>query len=467
MEANIPEFCVVAAVDEAGGIGRAGALPWGRAELPAFREFTSCRSPGGGPNALVMGRATWESIGGGPLPGREAVVVSRSLAEAPPGARLARSLPEALAVAGGLGGRVFVVGGAAVFEEALRLPQCASVRLTRVPGAHGCDRSFPPLSALAFAPCGAGPAGPWRAEEFVRRRGGCKNAEEGQYLQLVRRALDFGRFKPDRTGTGVFSVAGAQMRFSLRGERFPLLTTKRVWFRGVLEELLWIVRGCTDARQLSARGVRIWEANSSRAFLDAAGLAGLREGDIGPGYGFQLRHFGGEYRGCEADHAGEGVDQLAALVRGLRADPFSRRHVVSLWHAAAAPRTAVPPCHVLTHWLAQPGPHGWPELVCHLFQRSGDLGLGVPFNIASYALLARMVAQAAGLRAGELVHTVSDAHVYANHAAALAEQLAREPRAFPRLRLDPGVREVWDFRPEHFTLEGYAPHPPLGMEMAV
>ncbi len=237
------------------------------------------------------------------------------------------------------------------------------------------------------------------------------NPEEAQYLHLVAAIIAAGETRGDRTGTGTRSRFGAQMRFSLRDGRLPLLTTKRVFWRGVCEELLWFIKGCTDARVLADKGVRIWDGNGSRAFLDKAGQGHRQEMDLGPVYGFQWRHFGAKYVDAHTDYTGKGADQLADVVRLLREEPTSRRIILSAWNPVDLSQMALPPCHVLSQFYVSAAG----ELSCQLYQRSADMGLGVPFNIASYALLTHLLARVSGLKAGELVHTIGDAHVYLNH----------------------------------------------------
>ena len=252
------------------------------------------------------------------------------------------------------------------------------------------------------------------------------------------------------------------MRFSLRDDVLPLLTTKRVFWRGVAEELLWFLSGDTSAKTLQDKGVRIWDGNASREFLDSRGLQHREVGDLGPVYGFQWRHFGAEYVDMHADYGGKGVDQLRDVIRAIQHNPTDRRIILSAWNPAALPAMALPPCHMFAQFFVDGG-----ELSCQMYQRSGDMGLGVPFNIASYALLTRLLAQVAGLRAGELIHVIGDAHVYSNHAEPLLLQLEREPRPFPTLRIDPGVTDIDAFRYEHLSVEGYEPHGPIKMEMAI
>ncbi len=262
-----------------------------------------------------------------------------------------------------------------------------------------------------------------------------------QYLALLRHVLEHGVKKSDRTGTGTRSVFGHQMRFDLAAG-FPLLTTKKVHLKSVLIELLWFLRGDTNIGWLKEHGVRIWDE-----WADAAG-------DLGPVYGAQWRSW------RTAD--GATVDQIADVIARIRREPDSRRLIVSAWNVGDLPRMKLPPCHALFQFWVAEG-----RLSCQLYQRSADLFLGVPFNIASYAALTLMIAQVCDLAPGEFVHTLGDAHIYSNHVEQVRTQLAREPRTLPRLHLDPTVREIGDFRYEHFRLEGYDPHPHIKAEVAV
>jgi thymidylate synthase len=313
---------------------------------------------------------------------------------------------------------------------------------------------------------------------------------EQPYLDLVRHVLQSGQRRDDRTGVGTLSVFGAQMRFALSdadGRRVvPLLTTKRMFWKGIVAELLWFVSGSTDNKKLQAQGVHFWDANSTQEFLGKRGIGsclGWPAGMLGPVYGWQWRHFGAPYWGQDIpindrgaprrgsdDYdpedgvvATDGVDQLANVVHLIKTDPTSRRIVMSAWNPLDLDRMALPPCHVLCQFYVDVERK---TLSCQVYQRSGDLGLGVPFNIASYALLTHMIAHVCGLQGGELVHTLGDAHVYVNHVEALQEQLAREPRAFPTLELDPAVHDIDGFAPAHMLLFGYEPYPSIKMAMA-
>ncbi len=262
-----------------------------------------------------------------------------------------------------------------------------------------------------------------------------------QYLQLLRHVLEHGRPKADRTGTGTRSVFGAQLRFDLTAG-FPLLTTKKVHLKAVVHELLWFLRGDTNVAYLRERGVTIWDEWADEA------------GELGPIYGFQWRSW--------PTPSGGHVDQLAGVVREIRENPDSRRLIVSAWNVSDLPRMALAPCHTLFQFYVQGG-----TLSCQLYQRSGDIFLGVPFNIASYALLTRMVAQVTGLAPGEFIHTFGDIHLYTNHLEQARLQLGREPRPLPTLRLNPVVRSLFDFQYEDVTLLDYDPHPRIPAPVAV
>jgi len=286
--------------------------------------------------------------------------------------------------------------------------------------------------------------------------------EEMQYLNLIKRIIETGNKRGDRTGTGTLSLFGAQMRFSLRGGTFPLLTTKKVFYRGIAEELFWFIRGSTSAKELQDKNVRIWDGNSSREFLDSIGLTNREEGDLGPVYGFQWRHFGAEYVDMHSDYSGKGVDQLAEVINRIKTKPNDRRIIMCAWNPADLDKMALPPCHCLVQFYVANG-----ELSCQLYQRSADMGLGVPFNIASYALLTCMIAHVTGLVPGDFVHTLGDAHVYSNHVEALKTQLKREPETFPKIVIKREVEKIEDFNIDDFEIVGYDPHPKIAMDMAV
>ncbi|CAH0397583.1 unnamed protein product [Chilo suppressalis] len=286
--------------------------------------------------------------------------------------------------------------------------------------------------------------------------------EEYQYLDLIKKIIDSGDKRVDRTGVGTLSVFGAMQRYSLENNTLPLLTTKRVFLKGVINELLWMLSGSTDAKTLGATGVHIWDANGSRSFLDNLGFVDREEGDLGPVYGFQWRHSGAEYKNAKTDYSGQGIDQIQNIIDTLKNNPADRRMLICAWNPSDLSKMALPPCHCLAQFHVASG-----KLSCLLYQRSADMGLGVPFNIASYSLLTHMIAHLTGLQPGEFVHTTGDTHVYLNHIEPLRIQLQREPRPFPKLRFARNVESIDDFKFEDFIIEGYQPHPKIDMEMAV
>ncbi|KAG0015258.1 Thymidylate synthase [Entomortierella chlamydospora] len=312
---------------------------------------------------------------------------------------------------------------------------------------------------------------PWRSPE---------QHEEHQYLNMIRYIMDHGEFRADRTGTGTRSIfAPPAMRFSLEDDIFPLLTTKRVFFRAVVEELLWFVKGDTNGLHLSEKGIKIWDGNGSREYLDKIGLPHRKVGDLGPVYGFQWRHFGAEYKDCDTDYTGQGVDQLAEVIWKIKNNPTDRRIVLNAWNPADLGKMALPPCHMFCQFYVSTPTEEQPraKLSCQLYQRSCDMGLGVPFNIASYALLTKMIAYVTDLDCGEFIHTMGDSHIYLDHTEALKVQIEREPRPFPKLYIRPlqggdeegsaetrrAIHNIDEFKLEDFVLEGYNPHKKLDM----
>jgi thymidylate synthase len=264
---------------------------------------------------------------------------------------------------------------------------------------------------------------------------------ERAYLDLLAEVLQDGARKTDRTGTGTLSVFGRQLRFAL-GERFPLLTTKKLHLKSIIYELLWFLRGDTNVRWLQERGVTIWDEWADES------------GNLGPVYGYQWRHW--------RTPDGREIDQINQLIESLRKKPDSRRHIVTAWNPADVDKMALPPCHALFQFYVANG-----RLSCQMYQRSADLFLGVPFNIASYALLTLMVAQVTGLKPGDFILTLGDAHLYMNHLEQAREQITRTPHSFPRMRLNPARRELLEFQYEDFTLEDYEPHPAIKAPIAV
>lgn len=472
-------FSLVVAASKNLGIGFHGDL---LKRIPAdMKHFQRLTTAGTETNTVIMGRRTWESLPPKvkPLPNRRNVVIT-SGSIGGEGAVTCASLREALEAGEN---HIFVIGGERLFREALSeeyVSQCAHIYLTRMAVELEADVFLPAPAKHLYAPSLFGPrftlthvSKSYSLDGIpydftVYTNANCTEPvlvsfpphEENQYLDLVRAILASPE-RDDRTKVGTFSQFGAQQRWDL-SHCFPLLTTKAVFWKGVVQELLWFIRGDTNAKHLSEQGVTIWDANGSREFLDSRGLTGREEGDLGPIYGFQWRHFGARYESCHSDYSGQGVDQLNQVIHLIKTDPASRRIVLSAWNPAALDDMALPPCHVMCQFYVSGD-----RLSCLMYQRSCDMGLGVPFNIASYSLLTCLIAQVTGLKPGEFIHTLGDAHVYKSHVEAVTEQLQRQPHTFPVLQLNPDIREIEAFTAADLTLVGYNAHPRIRMEMAV
>ena len=278
------------------------------------------------------------------------------------------------------------------------------------------------------------------------------------YLDLLRHVRQTGEIRQDRTGTGTIGIFGAQLRFDL-AEGFPLVTTKKVHTRSIIQELIWFLAGRTDNDWLNEHGVTIWD---EWATAEQCAKFGRSKGDLGPVYGHQWRRFGATRR-ADGTYNNDGIDQIKRLIDQLKNNPSSRRHLVTGWNPQEADQVALPPCHTLFQFhVSTDG-----RLSCQLYQRSADLFLGVPFNIASYSLLTHMLAQVTGLKPGHFVHTFGDAHIYSNHVEQVDLQCSREPRPLPRLILNPDIKDLFAFKFEDITIEGYDPHPGIKAPVAI
>ncbi|XWS40059.1 hypothetical protein CRYUN_Cryun18bG0108000 [Craigia yunnanensis] len=434
-------YQVVVAATKDMGIGKDGKLPWKLpSDLKFFKDVTLTTSDSGKKNAVIMGRKTWESIPlqNRPLPGRLNVVLTRSgsfdIATAEnvvicgsmtSALELLAAPPYFLSIE-----KVFVIGGGQIFRESLDAAGCDAIHITEIETSIECDTFMPAIDSSVFQP--------WYSSfpvvennirfcftTYVRVRTSAvellsqncdhvfdnkpdtgkfevkkfsflpkmifEKHEEYLYLKMVQDIISDGNLKDDRTGTGTLSKFGCQMRFNLR-KTFPLLTTKKVFWRGVVEELLWFISGSTNAKVLQEKGIHIWDGNASRDFLDSIGLTDREEGDLGPVYGFQWRHFGARYTDMHADYTCQGFDQLLDVINKIKNNPNDRRIILSAWNPSDLKLMALPPCHMFAQFYVANG-----ELSCQMYQRSADMGLGVPFNIASYSLLTCMIAHVCGM----------------------------------------------------------------------
>ena len=474
-------FRVILACDQKGGIGNSKtlSLPWDRidASLKHFKTVTT-HGRGDFKGVLISGKNNFLSR----LPlisCWKQIVVSTSL---PPieGVIIISSLHEALCESVKVDcNHVWVIGGAKLANEALQHWACQGIDLTWIKAIPMAEISLEMVHSRGRM----GEADLKvdlrllkrfeRRSAFVERSNGyictfetfkplppivrsARNPGEEQYLDLVARVLTEGDFRLDRTGDNTWSVWGAMMRFDLQ-KGFPLLTTKKVPFKCIVNELLCFLKGKTHTTDMKSK---IWDGNSTREFLDSRGLTERKVGDLGPIYGFQWRFWGAQYQDSETDYNGQGIDQLCECIRQIKETPTSRRIIMSAWNVGDLRKMCLPPCHIVVQFYVQDG-----KLSVLFYQRSADLGLGVPFNIASYALLAHIVAEETDLKVGELVHMMGDAHVYVPHKDALNIQLERDPRAFPTLKMTP--RALKDYTVDDFQLENYNPYPAIKMKMSV
>lgn len=437
-------------------------------------------------NVLLMGWNTWQSIGAKPLKGRfMAIMTTRDEEETTKNkfrdeVHYFSSIEKALEFVERkteIFGDLFVAGGGQIYEMFLKtclVERIDKIYLTRIHREFIGDVYFPSIPGEQFFLCSGErsiktpelefliyqhrPIGtPEYNYDYDRHTHG-----EAGYLNLVRQILQKGEICEDRTGTGILSLFGTQQRYDL-SEGFPILTTKKMFLRGILEELLWFLRGETDNRILQKAGVHIWDGNTSRDFLDKCGFQTREEGDAGPIYGFQFRHYGAVYKDAKTDYSGQGLDQVKEALRMIREEPNSRRIIINLWDPLKIGEMVLPPCHMVYQFRV----YG-KKLSCMLYQRSGDVGLGVPFNIASASLLTHIFARLSQLEVGDLVHTIADAHIYRNHIPGLQEQMTRKPFAFPLLKItDRGQKNPEDFQVGDFELIGYESWPKITMKMAV
>lgn len=507
-------FNVIAAADDDLGIGLNGDIPWrktayGRADMRFFAAVTTKHTS----TALIMGRLTAESIPKRfwPLAGRLNVVVTSEQPSCETvnshvsgiGTTVIRcaSFNDALLACANYE-HVFVIGGHGIYAEALRHPACSRVFLTRVPGRYGCGVTFPTIiqkfkmiGVLTEQQVATGDIGDLSNHDLSNHDLNAAttlttplniplntqlsdsairvnvyvpdNPEERAYIDLLRATMS-ATLRENRTGISARGGLGATLRFQLGGN-MPLLTTKRIFWRSVFHELLWFMSGDTDTSRLRDARVHIWDANTSAEALSARGLT-YPVGSVGPAYGHQWRRFGGPVDALGRP-SGPGLDQLQALVAGLQQDPYSRRHVVTAWNPAQTDLAALPPCHILFQMYVQPD-SGRGRLSTCVYMRSSDIFLGLPFNIASYALLTYLCAHICGFNTGELVMMLGDYHLYENHITAAQQQISRQPTPFPTVTLrDDLPRDldaiVRNIKLSDVTLHGYRPQPAISAHMAV
>lgn len=514
---------LIFATDMQHGFGMDGnaPLPWNfRKDLKYFSDTTKA-SECGGYNIIVMGRNTWESLPEHvrPLPKRLCIILSTSLeqdndlvidqrADQETSKRqlnnmsdklidylqtglFCKSLDDLMKILNKLklynkkfqkyndnepyfklSNNVFFIGGTSILGNEQLMPHINRVFWTKIFEKYNCDITLDFLNKLlsnfvldhvtTISDNDGSKEDNTTLEfrEYVRNN---MKHQEHQYLQILREILTEGEQRSDRTGTGIISTFGKIERYDLR-RGFPLLTTKKTFIRGVIEEILWMLKGQTDAKQLDEKGVKIWNHNTSREFLDSLGLD-YEEGDGGPIYGFNMRHFGADYVDCHTDYDGQGFDQIEYVLDRIRNKPTDRRILFCLWNPAQLDKVCLPACHTLYQFYVSG--ENMEYLSCQMYQRSADMGLGVPFNIASSALLTHIFAHMTGKIPKELIHVIGDAHIYMDHVELLIRQMKRNPYPFPKLHItNTGQESVEDFDISQFNIEGYESHPGIKMKMS-
>lgn len=474
-----------------GGIGFDSKIPWSlQHDMNFFKQMT-LGPLGGKTSAVIMGRKTFASIGSKPLAHRMNILLSTTLTEAPENVHLYTSFEDALAYANRdpTIKNIFVIGGASLYRTAFEHKDCKDVFITHVHSTFTCDTFcdlpdpttwFVTKETKTFEEKGVS----YHFAHYKKMEQDREDEEdeedlnfhevvkqtrydEYEYLNLIHSILIQDKKKRiDRTFVGTFSQFGYQCRYDLQ-KGFPLFTTKKTFWRGIVTELLWMISGCTDSKELEKDGIKIWKGNGSRDFLDLNGFSEREVGDLGPIYGFQWRHAGADYSSSSVSYEGKGIDQLQNVINELKNNPTSRRIILNAWGVKDLPSMALPPCHILCQFYVDMSDM---SLSCHMYQRSADLGLGVPFNVASYSLLTHIIAHLTGYQVGHFIHSIGDAHIYANHTHALQKQLTRKVKKPPTLfinDLEGEIKSIDDVREKHILLLNYKSHSSIRMQMAV
>ena len=472
MSSPLPTYNIIACLNEEGIIGCNNDLFVKSSEdMKRFKKITT----GSGKNVVIMGRKTWESIPRGyrPLKDRINIVLSKKIDFECIGAIVCSSFQNALKCCNEkIIDEIFVIGGETLYNECFRnySKYIDRVYLTKI---HKKSSSYHEYKYFRFDDTHFTLLKNEECKENVKIFDPQKNSylehecpvsyevysptervDEFQYLRSLKEVFEEGSIVQGRNGK-TFSKFGMRMVYDL--ERFPLLTTKKMGYKTILKELIWFLNGQTDNEILREQNVRIWDGNSTREFLDSRGLD-YPEGDLGPVYGFQWRHFGANYRGSKENYEGPdvgGMDQIKYILNEIKTNPTSRRIILSAWNPPDLEKMALPPCHVLSqyHVDIEKG-----TLSCQLYQRSGDMFLGVPYNIASYSFLTYIFAHLTGYKPGKLIHIIGDAHIYEEHIEAVHTQLTRTPKMKPKMIISDDLKDIDDVRVEHFTLEEYESH---------
>ena len=469
---------IICAMDYKNGIGIDNSLPWNiKEDIQYFKKITQTVNDTSKINAVIMGRKTWETIPNKfrPLNNRLNIVLTRSnnLCIGPD--LVTNKIEFAIEYIKQLNNieNIFIIGGSEVYNQFIGNTtkyKIDKLYITHIHKKFNCNKFFPEIGSSyildKISELKRSNEIPYKFAVYSKTD---IKHPEFQYIDMLRNIMENGNIRSDRTGTGTKSLFGCQMRYDI-SKHFPLLTTKRMYWKGIVEELIWFLSGDTDANILKKKNVHIWDGNSSRKYLDSVGLQKYREGECGPIYGFNFRHFGGEYKGCDYDYHSDrinniknGCDQVKNCINLIKNNPNSRRILINLWNPCDLDKVSLPACHVLYQFYVNDG-----KLSCSMYQRSGDMGLGIPFNIASASLMTYIFVFFCKLEPGEFIHTIGDAHIYLDHIDSLKEQLKRKPRPFPFVKIiNKDYNTVEDFSFNDFIVEGYYPMESIKMKMAI
>ena len=442
-------FSLIVAITKNGGIGKNNTIPW--KIIHDLKHFKSETTNG----MIIMGRKTWESIQKNPLPNRINVVISRSLKDK--SCYVFNSIFKFLEwIPNDYKMEKYVIGGVSIYNQFLNMGLISRCIITNIDKTYDCDSFFNKKHLINI----------YSSPKIIKSKfeenyiNGIieiyylSNIEENNFLYLIRKIKNIGNYHIDRTNIGTKSIFGAELTFSLRDNKFPLLTTRKLPLRHIFEELMWILRGQTNNRILKDKKINIWTPNSTREFLDQQGLTDLKEGDIGASYGHQMRHFGALYNGCDYDYSNKGFDQLKYVINLLKTRPFDRRIIISLWDPNSLHRMSLPACMYNYQFYVSDG-----YLSCKATQRSSDIMLAGGWNIAFASLFTILLADVCNLKPDKLIWSVGDVHIYNNQLEIVDELLSRKPKQFPILFVKNHHSNITDFEFDDIKLIGYFPYP--------
>lgn len=458
------EFEIITAFDKSFGIGKDGFIPWKiKEDLLHFKAITE-------KNIVVMGRKTYFSLPVRPLKNRFNIVLTNHTDNYENTENCIfttkDNLNDLLKTLEADYKKCFICGGSDVYK--MFLNDCNKLHITYIDKEYECDTQFPffpsslQLSEYTELQYSISEKCNYRYLTYIKGN----NIESGEkvYLDLIKDILQNGNTRSDRTGTGTIGVFGRQLKFDI-SKTIPFLTTRQVSRKGIIKELLWFLKGNTDAKLLSKVGVNIWDANTTREFLDQRNLQHYEEGDIGPMYFYQIYHYNATYRGCNKIYDNEGLDQMAELINGLKNDPFSRRHLLTTYNPLAIKDSVLAPCHGIVIQFYVEEHDNQKYLSCHMYQRSVDVFLGLTWNIPSYALLTQIIALEVDMIPKELIISTGDTHLYLNHVEEAKLLLQRLPLPFPIVRIN--QKSIDKYEIDDFDIIGYMSHPPIKAKMAV